>query len=560
MTGFVDLPEQMRVFEFARALDVPAGEVLIRMKRLDIETNSVLKSIDREAMRLVLEDYRAGSNGTATPPDPDLVVGLLGSMNGAEAGLSDLTDPDLDAGPAAEETVEPTEAEVTIAEEGHNEDTEDGPSADTLDLDEDTLEPLPDLLSEDAPPASTETDMKLDDDTPPARSYGRPSGWSAWTPDDQSEEEANLHTGDSPVDGGENSNEAAPDEDETSPTESARFRALASGAGQRARGVSSRYMSLSARKRILLVGVAILFGTTLLTTLYAWLRPAYAAESDIVINLSGLGSEEITREVQSLSVVAGSQTVLAPVAESFDMSIPELQSSFESNIVGDSTVLRFTVTAGDPDSALAMNEAIVAAYLDVANQPIDRSEVEFIDSRIALVQGQIADLDLELGSLETEEAANAGARLQIETERAVAQAQLADLEGRLVDLRASGDPPAGSITFVEGQINETEARLGDLVAEAQMLEGQDAGTRSAANRLRDERIVLRSELQALESMKVEFELEEISGSRVSVLAPGHVVDDPVGLTPTRAIALGLLVGGALAFAWVVGATQLRRHR
>ena len=559
MSGFVDLPEHMRVFEFARALDVPAGEVLTRLKGLHIETNSVLKSIDRESMRQVLEDYRAGSNGTATIPDPDLVAGLLGSMNGDEAEPPDLSQADLPAVGSAEETEEPTPAEPTVAEEETLEEPEDSPSADQFGLEEDTLEPLTDLPSDDRPADSTETDFQTETDTPSARSFGRPSGWSAWTADGPSDEEATLQTADSADRSGEDLAEAAPDENMSSMA-SARFRVLATGAGKRARGVSNRYMSLSARKRILLVGVAILFGTTFLTTLYAWLRPAYAAESDIVINLSGLGSEEITREVQSLSVVAGSQTVLAPVAESFDISIPELQSSFESSIVGDSTVLRFTVTAGDPDTALAINEAIVASYLGVANQPIDGSEVEFIDSRIVLVQGQIADLDIELGALETEEAANAGVRLQIETERAVAQAQLADLEGRLVDLRASGDPPAGSITFVEGQINETEARLGDLVAEAQALEGEDAGTRSAANRLRDERTVLRSELRDLETLKVEFELDEISGSRVSVLAPGHVVDDPVGLTPTRAIALGLLVGGALAFAWVVGATQLRRQR
>jgi hypothetical protein len=316
---------------------------------------------------------------------------------------------------------------------------------------------------------------------------------------------------------------------------------------------------MGARQRILSVGAVIVLGTMLVTLLYALVSPTYAAESDVVITINGLGSE-VDRELQSFNVVATSQTVLAPVAEEFDMSVPDLRESFGSEIIGDSTVLRLTTTAGSPEEALALNEALVASFLTVANQPLDQDELTFVAERIDLVTAEMAALDSELSELEAEEAANAATRLQVESERDILQAQLADLEGLLVDLRASGSPPAGSVTFVEGRINDAEAQLTELITEAQALESVDAATRSAADRLREERAVLRAELREFQALQVDLELGQIAGNRVAVLAAGHMVDDPVGLTPTRAIVLGLLVGGALAFAWVVAATQLRRQR
>jgi hypothetical protein len=316
---------------------------------------------------------------------------------------------------------------------------------------------------------------------------------------------------------------------------------------------------MGARQRILSVGAVIVLGTMLVTLLYALVSPTYAAESDVVITINGLGSE-VDRELQSFNVVATSQTVLAPVAEEFDMSVPDLRESFGSEIIGDSTVLRLTTTAGSPEEALALNEALVASFLMVANQPLDQDELTFVAERIDLVTAEMAALDSELSELEAEEAANAATRLQVESERDILQAQLADLEGLLVDLRASGSPPAGSVTFVEGRINDAEAQLTELITEAQALESVDAATRSAADRLREERAVLRAELREFQALQVDLELGQIAGNRVAVLAAGHMVDDPVGLTPTRAIVLGLLVGGALAFAWVVAATQLRRQR
>jgi uncharacterized protein YlxP (DUF503 family) len=280
----------------------------------------------------------------------------------------------------------------------------------------------------------------------------------------------------------------------------------------------------------------------------------------VVISISGLGSEEIQRELQSLGVVAESQTVLAPVSQQFEIPVPQLRDAFEASIIGDSTVLRFTANADDPETALAINEAIVTSYLDVANRPVDQDELQFLETQIAAIEDQIATIDSQLSSLETTLASNTSMRLQIETDRDVTQAKLADLEGRLVDLRASGEAPSGSISFVEGQINETAARRPHHGVEAPARESDDAGTLSDVNRLQDERAVLRSEMTELESLRLGFELEQIGATRVAVLAPGHVVDDPVGLTPTRAVALGLLVGGALAFAWVVAATQLRRRR
>lgn len=425
MTMDTGVPSQMRVFELAKRLDVPAGELLSQVKELDIEAPNVLKAIDRSQIKRILEELRTRPGNGSSHPDPVLVEELL---------------RDIEAS--------------TVATQ----------------------------------------------------------------------------------------------------------QAVSNGAGTREDTFPERDVAKPARWRILLVGVVILLATTLLAVLYAYLRPTYAAESDLAISISGLGSEEIERELRSFGVVAASLPVLGPVADEHGISLPDLRDSFSSSIVGDSTVLRFTVTADDPDTALVLNEAIVASYLEVASQNVDQAELEFVRSQMSDIESAIEETNTRLAGLLSDEAANASERLQIETERAVAISRLADLQARLVDLRTSGDAPSGSTTFVEGQINETEARLADLVAEAQALASEDAVTTGTADRLRDERDVLREELSDLEGLEVDLELGQIASNRVSVLAPGHAVDDPVGLTPTRAVALGLLVGGALAFAWVVGATQFRRRR
>lgn len=515
------LPERLRVFELAKRIDVPSAELLERLNRLGVEANSVLKGIGRSDMRLVLEDYRTTVEG-GTAPDSELIDELLVTL-GVQPEVNQAQNPETDT---LQDALPDDAAEADRGEAGKDVTEAATTGVDTSE--EDVLEeaaaphPEPEEIVEPEAPIPL-TDVVED------------------TPDDVLGA-ALLRAG--VIEGADTSKNGV----EAEPARTTQSR--------RAKG----WRGVNAPARIIAIGIAILVGTMVLSTVYAVLRPTFAAESEIVITISGQGSDAVQRELQSFAVVATSQTVLAPVAEQFGMSVVDVRDAFEPAIVGDSTVLRFTTTASSPDDALALNEAITASYLAVANEPLDQSELAFVSDRMAQLTEQIAGLDSELSDLELTEAANASTRLQIESERNVAQTQLADLGGRLVDLRASGAAPPGSVTFVEGQINTTQARLDQLVADAQTLEASDAGVRSAANRLRDERTVLRSELGDLQELQVQIEFDQVAGNRVSVLAAGHAIDEPVGLTPVRAAVLGLLVGSALAFAWVVAATQLRKKR
>jgi hypothetical protein len=570
MTTYVDLPEQMRIFELAKRLDVPAAELMGRLNHLDIGARSVLNAIGRDEIRRVLEYYESGDSWRYTSPDPAAVEQMLDAIN-RETLPGDRTvievreslDEDFDEGTPPATSVTGTELDLTDADPDEPESPTDSEVAEGHD-DADPDEPESPTDSEVA-----EGHDDADPDEPESLTDSEVAGGHDDADPDGPEPSTEFLVTEPVTEPITDEPELPTDftlsqEDQSDPVEPEVGPETRSGdepkpqTGLVAR-IDARWRAMGARQRILSVGAVIVLGTMLVTLLYALVSPTYAAESDVVITINGLGSE-VDRELQSFNVVATSQTVLAPVAEEFDMSVPDLRESFGSEIIGDSTVLRLTTTAGSPEEALALNEALVASFLTVANQPLDQDELTFVAERIDLVTAEMAALDSELSELEAEEAANAATRLQVESERDILQAQLADLEGLLVDLRASGSPPAGSVTFVEGRINDAEAQLTELITEAQALESVDAATRSAADRLREERAVLRAELREFQALQVDLELGQIAGNRVAVLAAGHMVDDPVGLTPTRAIVLGLLVGGALAFAWVVAATQLRRQR
>ncbi len=545
------LPERMRIFELGKRLDVPAAELQKRLTRLGVDAKSVLKGIDRSDMRLVLEDYKTGDVDGANAPDPALVDELLRSLGtppatGADDSVDDADGTDVTVELENEpEQVEPEPVPDNVVDLSDAEKPDDQAPiivADTAPVLEDHGTEIPETQIDLGP-----DDSSIDDASSDELQEGEQSEVVLDRSRDDVLQAALAQAGDVETDGVVE-HEVVDEVD------------VAVTGTELPHASSSRRRGLKARTRIITVGIGILVGTMVLATVYAMLRPTYAAESEIVITISGLGGEEIQRELQSFAVVASSQTVLAPVAEEFGISVPEIREAFAPEIVGDSTVLRFTTTGSTPEDALALNEAITASYLAVANDPLDQSQLAFVTDRIDLVTEQIADLDAELSDVELAEAANASTRLRIESERNIAQAQLADLQGLLVDLRASGAAPAGSVTFVEGQINATETRLDELVTEAQALESEDAGVRSTVQRLRDDRSVLRAELADLQELQVQIEFDQVAGNRVAVLAAGHPTDDAVGLTPMRAIVLGLLVGGALAFAWVVAATQLRKRQ
>ncbi len=586
---------RIRLHQLASRLEIPASDVMRRAQALDIDVHSVLQSLEPDAVLRVLEDYRspASTDANGATPNPGLVLKLLTSIAGRpkpEEEASGKVPPSL-----AEETrdqdqptlyeeagIEPNQ--VSSEPAAPKDAPEDEPDPDPVVPEEDEPDPDPVVREKDEPDPdpvvpeeeSTATAWRM----PTNRYQGRRTGA------DQSLTQLPLqrepgyraeHTIESPpVD----PLDAAPD----SPSDSVGWgRALAkvpyrltkSLGGVLYRWTEKLVIRLERdssqpalefveqsreRRRVILAAGAIVASTAVLATTFAIMRPTHAAESEVIVTTSGAGASDLDRELQSFIVVAESQAVLGPVAEELGISVPELKDSFSAEIIGDSTVLRFVVARQDLESALAINQAILNSYLLVANQPADQAQAAFLDAEISAVQQELGVASDRLEVLDAAEAANEASRVRIETDRAIAQNRLASLESRLVDLQSFGEPPPGAISFVSTQVEETRALIDGLVAELQTLESADsAAARGEAEALRDERSALRSELSQLEATKTDLALDQIGGPRAGVLAPTHEVEDSLGLTPIRALALGILVGGALAFAWVVAATQFRKR-
>ena len=569
MTGVSSSSDSMRIYELAKLLNISSGELLKRMQDLGLSITTPLNSVDTDVVNQVLDDSRRhGGDGDQVDPEP----------------VETQVDSSVDPLPAADVEwpipLQPSQSAPDIFEQFS--DPSDARISDEL-SDGQVDEPQPDGFDAQFPPSAlrfpgSKSDLadhheSEDGTTPPQETHQPPDPDTDLADHHESEDGTTppqeTHQPPDPdtdlADHHESEDGTTPPQETHQPPDPDTDLADHHEPGEEKdggsnRSVVGRFRGLPAPYRILFWGAVIVVGTMMVTTLYALFQPTRAAaESDVVVSISGLGGEQIQRQLESLNVVAQSQTVLAPVSEQFNISVAELRQSFSSRIVGGSTILRFTVTASDPDTALAIDEAIVASYLEVANRPSGQDELRFVESQIELLESQAAELDSELATLEAEEGANAATRLHIESQRNVAQAQLAILEGRLFDLRAAEAAPPGSITFVEGEIEGVEARLAEIVMEGQSLELTDSATRSAANGLRNERAVLRSELQELQTLKVGIELDQIAATRVAVLAPAHTIDSAAGLTPVRAAALGLLVGGAMAVTWVVIATQFGRR-
>jgi capsular polysaccharide biosynthesis protein len=613
--------DRLRIHELASRLGIPASDVMHRAQALDLGVRTVLQSLHHDDLLRVLEDYETPSNGAnGAVPDPDRVTELITAIGGPETDRATEDAAEIAEGDQAESTENRTEAagteptgvlveesildgqpdpqpeaetpEATVSEKAET------PESGQLDESEGAELPTaaepPELAAE--PIDDDQADLLealLDADTwfpknvaPAATEVAEPSvpdeAVSTWKlPTNQRPRRRAL-----PMPEPRQPDVAAPEptHDENSGKKKPITKRVMTTLYSWLRAVASAIFSWTLtltekvqariwgqehldrpggakqRRRLVAAALVIVAGTAVLTTTYAVLNPMHAAESEVIVSTAGVGTSEVGRELQSFLVVAESQPVLAPVAEELDIPLSELRDSFQTEIIGDSAVLRFLVTDADAERALVINDAILTSYLEVANRPTDQDQLAFLDSQIAAVRLELDETAQQLEALEATQAVADATRLTIETDRSIAQNRLATFESRLVDLQSSGEPPAGAISFVETQIVETRETLEALAAELATLDSpESAAAAREAQQLRDAGEILRSELGQLEARKVDLGLSQIAGPRVSVLAPAHALDDPVGLTPVRAVALGLLVGGIVAFAYVLLATQLNKR-
>ncbi len=567
--GTVTAP-RIRVHQLARRLGVSTAAVMERAKAVDVDAHSPLQGLDTESVRLILEDFqRAGTGEIGATPRPWVIHRLLRDVTpAADDPVGETSSDDALSGEATVETLEPElpldediVVEDVVDEEPMAQDlvgeevaAEESPVEDALEeqppvedvVIEDLLEeqpPLEDVVIEDLlveQPLVVETPVEelpvdqplVDDDLFEDLLVERPPVEDVVIEDLLGEQPS---VAEPPV-------EESPVEEE-------------SGVETSAVGTTMPRR----QKRILRTAVLIVIGTTILTLAFALLRPVNGAESQVVVRLSGTGEE--ARELQSFNVMASSQTVLTPVAEQFGMTVSELRDVFTTELVDDSAVIRLTVTDPDSEQARSINEAIPDSFLTVANEPVDQAQIDFVDEQIADTRERLDEIAGQTQELEAAEAVTEASRLRIETDQAMAQSRLASLESTLLALTAGGTATAGSISTIQTQIDQTNAVLDALLEELQSLDSPGVvAARSELARLAAEADTLRALLADLEASKVELGLDQVGSAQARLLTPAHVVEGPLGLTPTRAVILGVLVGGLIAAAWVVVATQLAVRR
>ncbi len=531
---------RIRVHQLARRLGVSTAAVMERAKAVDVDAHSPLQGLDAESVRLILEDFqRAGTGEIGATPRPWVIHRLLRDVTPvADDPVGETSSDDALSGEATVETLEP---ELPLDEDIVVEDVVDEePMAQDLVGEEVAAEesPVEDALEEE-PPVEDVVIEDLLEEQPPLEDVVIEDLLVEQPPVEDVVIEDLL---------GEQPSVAEPPVEESPVEEESGVETSAVGTTMPRR-----------QKRILRTAVLIVIGTTILTLAFALLRPVNGAESQVVVRLSGTGEE--ARELQSFNVMASSQTVLTPVAEQFGMTVSELRDVFTTELVDDSAVIRLTVTDPDSERARSINEAITDSFLTVANEPVDQAQIDFVDEQIADTRERLDEIAGQTQELEAAEAVTEASRLRIETDQAMAQSRLASLESTLLALTAGGTATAGSISTLQTQIDQTNAVLDALLEELQSLDSPGVvAARSELARLAAEADTLRALLADLEASKVELGLDQVGSAQARLLTPAHVVEGPLGLTPTRAVILGVLVGGLIAAAWVVVATQLAVRR
>lgn len=314
-------------------------------------------------------------------------------------------------------------------------------------------------------------------------------------------------------------------------------------------------------RRLAVTAILMILGTVLLAVGYAYLRPAYSAEAQVVISSTGTDSSVVERELRSFEVIANSPTVLTPVAEEFGLTLPDLREMLSTEIQNDSRVIRLEVTDRDPATAESVAAAIVASFLAEAGRTDGGNLETYLDDRIASVTEAIEGLDTDLAELQAALSSIESERARLESQVDVATSKLVELESRLADVRSSADAPSGAASFLTGQIEETQAALDTLTSELEaLITTRATPAEIEISRLEEERERLNEELNDLRASKLELEVDDVARPRIQVLSEARLSEEPAGLTPIKAGALGIVVGGILAALWIVATTQLRPEK
>lgn len=92
-------------------------------------------------------------------------------------------------------------------------------------------------------------------------------------------------------------------------------------------------------------------------------KPIYAARSEVMLDLRRLPWDVAERVVATEIVVAQSRALLAPVADSFQIPVRDLERDLSSELIRNSSVVRLHYEHANPALALDISRAITDSYV-----------------------------------------------------------------------------------------------------------------------------------------------------------------------------------------------------
>ena len=132
-------------------------------------------------------------------------------------------------------------------------------------------------------------------------------------------------------------------------------------------------------RTVILAGVCMTVAPVLAYQASASRPPAYAADVEVMVGTSGYNSDgELQLALGTQAALATSKRVLAPAADSLNMSLDRVAAVTSAGIVGNTSILRVVVTDRDPDRAVRLAQAVGDSYVEnswVPPQPVgDRAD------------------------------------------------------------------------------------------------------------------------------------------------------------------------------------------
>ncbi len=140
---------------------------------------------------------------------------------------------------------------------------------------------------------------------------------------------------------------------------------------------------------IVLVTIAICVGVSLLVP------KQYAARASVLYNISREQPTGFLREDRNLStqvVLLQSRTVLEPVAEARGITVEDLSASLSASVVQDSEVIQIEVGAATREDALALTDAVVKQYLEIARNDTRGDMQNYLDTELRDVMQRLSQV------------------------------------------------------------------------------------------------------------------------------------------------------------------------